>query len=73
MTRKTLELYLGAPVIIKLHDGTEYNGILHKTGEANFTSNLNLYLPKNYYFITNEVISPIFRSSDVYKLKGGAE
>lgn len=68
MKRQTLELYLGESVTISLYDGDKYSGILHKTGEESYKNNLNLYLPKNYYFVVNKAISPIFRCSHVYKL-----
>ena len=72
MKRETLELYLGESIIITLFDGSEYSGVLHKTGEEAYKNNPNLYIPKNYYFLTNKgkPINTIFRSSHVIKLRG---
>lgn len=54
MTRKELEHNLGRKVYVRLFDGQEMTGILRKTGEEEFKNNPNLYLPKNYYFLTGQ-------------------
>ena len=72
MTRKTLEENLGRKMNIRLHDGAEYTGILHKTGEEKYKNNPNVYYPKNYYFVEDEdtgEYSCIFRVSHVQNYK----
>lgn len=78
MTRTELEKYLGQKVEIKIYSDEIFKGILHKTREEMFKNNLDLYLPKNYYFCTNnngECISCLFRVSHVKKIArmGGGE
>lgn len=71
MKRLELEKYLGHKVTIKIVEGDVYTGILHKTGEEYFIDEAELYLPNNYYFITNqhnELESCLFRTSPVTKL-----
>lgn len=72
MTRKQLEKYLGIKVKVGFSDGDEFEGYLRKTGENDFKNIPNLYIPRNYYFITNsnlECISYLFRSSHVKKIQ----
>lgn len=72
MTRTEFEKYLGQNVEIDILDGTIIRGILHKTGEEIFKNDANLYIPRNYYFCTNnngECISSLFRVSHVRKFK----
>lgn len=71
MKRVELEKFLGKKVEVKVFNGDVIQGVLHKTGEEMFKSNLNLYIPKNRYFLTNdnyECISYLFRSSHVKKI-----
>ena len=71
MKRAELEKFLGKKVEVKLFDDDVIQGVLHKTGEEMFKNNLNLYIPKNRYFLTNdndECISYLFRSSHVKKI-----
>lgn len=71
MKRTVLEEYLGQTVRIALFDGEICDGILHKSGEEKYKNNPNLYLPKNYYFVTDksgECISCMFRTSHVRTL-----
>ncbi len=72
MTRVELEKYLNKMVNIKLFDGTIIEGCLRKTHTELFSSNPNLYLPRNYYFVTKNVhslecTSCIFRVSHITK------
>lgn len=73
MTREQLEKDLGREVKIRLFDGTEITGVLRKTGEADFKNDPNLYLPKNYYFLTekgtNVCKSCLFRVSHIQNYK----
>lgn len=67
MKREKLEKYLGKIVEIILFDGDVVNGELHKTGEERFKEDPNLYIPNNYYFLT-EPQSCIFKCSHVKTL-----
>lgn len=71
MKKSLLNGYLGQEVKVWLHDGSEYGGILHKTGEDAFRHDANLYLPKGYYFVSAHgvVKGALFRSSHVRKLE----
>ena len=74
MKRAELEKFLGKKVEVKLFNGDIVQGILHKTGEEMFKSNLNLYIPENRYFLTDDndkCISYLFRSSHVKKINWG--
>lgn len=70
MKKIYLEKFLGEYVKIKLFDNSTYEGFLHKTGEEQFSNNLNLYIPKNKYFLMDngELVSCVFRSSHVVNL-----
>lgn len=76
MTRKELESNLGKNVKLRLFDGTEITGILRKTGEEDFKNDPNLYLPRNYYFLTEKDAktskSCLFRVSHIqnYRILG---
>lgn len=72
MKRSDLEKYLGKKVEIQIFDSEIFKGILHKTGEEMFKNDPGLYLPLNYYFITNKhgvSKSFLFRSSHVKRLR----
>ena len=74
MKRSDLEQYLGKFVEIKIFDGDVFKGFLHKTGEEQFKNNPNLYLCKNFYFVTGTsestvCISCVFRTSHVKSIK----
>ena len=74
MKRADLEILLGKMVELKLFDGSVIRGCLRKTQEGIFKSDPNLYLPKNFYFVTANadstvVISCLFRSSHVRKVR----
>lgn len=74
MKRSDLEQYLGKFVEIKIFDGDVFKGFLHKTGEEQFKNNPNLYLCKNFYFVTGKsestvCISCVFRTSHVKSIK----
>lgn len=74
MKRTDLETFLGKMVELKLFDGSVIRGCLRKTQEGIFKSDPNLYLPKNFYFVTANadstvVISCLFRSSHVRKVR----
>lgn len=71
MTREQLEKYLNEKVKVKLFDGDAIEGYLRKTGESDFKNNPNLYLPQNYYFLTDgnlNCISCLFRVSHIVKI-----
>lgn len=71
MTRERLEKHLGERVKVKLFDGDIFEGYLRKTGESDFKNNPNLYIPKNYYFLTDgdlNCISVLFKVSHVVKI-----
>lgn len=71
MKRSELEKYLGHKITVKIIDGDVYTGILHRTGEESFIDEAELYMPKNYYFVTNEhneLDSCLFRTSHVTNL-----
>ncbi len=59
MTRVELEKNLGKLVEIVLFDGKIVEGYLQKTGSEKIKNNLNLFIPKNYYFMTAESESKI--------------
>ncbi|MDO4452744.1 MAG: hypothetical protein E6686_10220 [Lachnospiraceae bacterium] len=71
MKREYLEEYLHQFVKIRLFDGEELQGYLHKTGENEFQDIPELYLKRNYYFLTSapesncSVKHMIFRCSHV--------
>lgn len=72
MKRCDLEKFLQKTVTVLCYDGYSAEGELHKTGEALFRNDPNLYLPHNYYFCTApgtaHCISHLFRSSMVKKI-----
>ncbi len=71
MTKEQLEKYLNQKVKIELFDGDKIEGYLRKTGESDFKNNPNLYIPKNYYFLTDgslNTVSCLFRVSHVVKI-----
>ncbi len=68
MTRKDLEANLGRTMRLRLFDGEEITGILHKTNEERYNDNPNLYLKPNYYFLSDEAgncITSLFKASHV--------
>lgn len=67
MKRDKLKKYLGQNVEITLFDGDIIKGELHKTREEQFKNEPNLYIPYNYYFLTNSP-SCVFKCSHVKKL-----
>ena len=74
MKRTDLEIYLGKVVEVKLFDGEIIRGCLRKTQDEMFKNDANLYLPKNYYFVTADIhatvcMSCLFRSSHVKCIK----
>ena len=54
MTRKDLEANLGRKMYLRLFDGEEITGILHKTNEERYNNIPNLHLKPNYYFLSDE-------------------
>lgn len=68
MKRSELEKYLGKKVQLKMHDGDILSGELHKTGEERFKHVPNLYILKDFYFLTPKC-QYLFRSSHVVKVK----
>lgn len=73
MKRADLEKHLGEFVEIKLSDSQIIKGCLRKTRDEMFKHDVNLYFPKNLYFITqNEdskiCISRLFKCSDVVRV-----
>ncbi len=76
MTRAEFEKYLGKNVEIDIFNGTIIRGTLHKTGEEMFKNDANLYIPKNYYFCTDnngEFVDCLFRVSHVRKIRMDGE
>lgn len=75
MKRFDLEKYIGKTVCVStvFHDSELLCGELHKSGDPAFKNDLNLYLTRNYYFVTLpgtlKCISYLFRSSHVRKVK----
>lgn len=72
MKREEFEKFLGMRVrIVFINDvyQDECIGVLEKTGTEKWKNNFNLYIPKNYYFLTqnNQCISSLFRVSHVKK------
>ena len=49
-----LEENLGRRIKVRLFDGAEYEGYLRKSGDERYRNDPNLYLPKNYYFLTDD-------------------
>lgn len=68
MKREELEKHLGQKVKLKIFDGSEIEGELHRTGEKAYRNDLNLYLPNNWYFLEPERVF-LFRCSHVKKLE----
>ena len=71
MTREQLEKYLNEKVKVKLFDGDVVEGYLRKTGDDDFKNNPNLFIPKNYYFLTDgnlNCISCLFRVTHIVKI-----
>lgn len=74
MNRESFEEYLHKRVTIELEDGEIIQGYLHKTGEKKFESDPNLFIPINYYFLTETESSKVscsclFRMSHVIMIK----
>lgn len=72
MKREQLEKYLSEKVKVQLFNGNIMEGHLRKTGEDDFKNNPNLYIPKNYYFLTDgglNCVSYLFRLSHVAKIQ----
>ncbi len=67
LKREEFEKFLGKKVKIKLFDGDFLVGELHKTGEAKFKNDANLFIPKNRYFVTPNPRC-VFRCSHVIKI-----
>ena len=71
MTIEKLENHLGHTVKIKLFDGDNIEGYLIKTGDSCFKNNPNLFIPKNYYVLTDSEfnsVSCIFKASHIVKM-----
>lgn len=72
MKRSDLEQYLGQKVTVSVLSDI-YTGYLHKTEEAVFQNDPNIYLKPKYYFLTETseagICSPLFRCSHVKKLQ----
>lgn len=74
MKRSDLEQYLGQKVTVTVSFPFDtYTGYLHKTEEAAFRNDPNIYLKPKYYFLTEPsgtgICSPLFRCSHVKKLQ----
>lgn len=57
---------------LRLFDGKEITGILHKTNEERYNDIPNLHLKPNYYFLSDETDnerSVLFRVSHVRKCR----
>lgn len=72
MTRKELEENLGRKLQIRLFDGGEIKGILHKTNEERYKNDPNIYLRQKFYFLADEAgncITCLFRVSHIQNCK----
>lgn len=74
MKRSEFEKYLGNYVEVRLFDGDIIKGVLRKTKDEIFKNDPDLYLKKNYYFVTDSresriCTSTLFRVSHVTKIK----
>nr|WP_308742086.1 hypothetical protein [uncultured Anaerocolumna sp.] len=70
MKRTDFEKYIGEFVEVELFDGEIIRGCLRKSQDEMFRNDANLYLPKNFYFVTESknsktCISCLFKSSHV--------
>ncbi len=70
MKRTDFEKYLNNFIEVKLFDGETIRGCLRKTQDEMFKNDANLYLPKNFYFVTENknskiCISCLFKTSHV--------
>lgn len=71
MTKEQLEKHLKSKIKVRLFDGDIIEGYLRKTGEDTFKNNPNLYIPKNYYFLTDDglnCVSCLFKVSHVVQI-----
>ena len=74
MKRELLEKYLNKMVRLTMYDNVILQGCLRKTNDEMFKHDLNLYLPKKRYFLTEDSESKIcisyqFKTSYVKKLE----
>lgn len=74
MKRQDLEKKLGKMVTVDIGAGRLFNGCLRKCGDERFKNDLNLYIPRNCYFLSSnanafDCVSWIFRCSHVKKIK----
>ena len=82
MKRQDLEKYLGKTVTVDIGAGRFFTGCLRKCGDERFKNDPNLYIPRNFYFLSSNVfyflssnvnafdcVSWIFRCSHVKKIK----
>ena len=72
MNREVFEKnYLNENVKVTLKDGDVLSGKLKKTGLEEFEDDLNLYIPRNYYFIefVKGSHSCLFRKSHIRKIE----
>ncbi len=77
MTRAELETMLGKEVEVELNScsyaNSKLQGILQKSGDEKFKERPELFLPANYYFLTDSMnpfpISPLFRVSHIKSCK----
>lgn len=73
MKKVDFEKFIGEMVEIQLFNDKTICGCLRKTQDEMFKNDANLYLPKNYYFVTESLnskmsISCLFRSSHVKRM-----
>lgn len=66
MTRLDVEQYLGKQVVVILWSGDDYTGELHKTRDKSCEGDMNLMIPKNYYFCAGS--NTIFRCSHIRRI-----
>ena len=74
MKRQDLEKYLGKTVTVDIGAGRFFTGCLRKCGDERFKNDPNLYIPRNFYFLSSNVnafdcVSWVFRCSHVKKIK----
>lgn len=74
MRRKDLEKHLNEMMTVDIGAGRTFTGCLRKCGDTRFKKDPNLYIPRNFYFLSSneksfDCVSWIFRCSHVKKIE----